>query len=66
MPCASGGLTWMSATSTGNAAGLAGECGISERNTGMKSARPSCTASRTLAPMKKALCRKRPSHAGRA
>ena len=34
-------------------------CGISDRKTGMKSARPSCTASRTFGPMKNAVCRKR-------
>ncbi len=38
--------------------------GISDRKTGRKSARPSCTALRTLAPMKKAMCRKRCSRPG--
>jgi hypothetical protein len=35
-----------------------------ERKTGMKSARPSWTAERTLAPMKKDVWRKRPSRPG--
>ena len=39
--------------------------GISERKTGMKSARPSCTASRTFSPMKNAAWRKRPASSGR-
>ena len=35
--------------------------GISERNTGTQSARPSLTAARTFGPVKRARCRKEPS-----
>jgi hypothetical protein len=62
-PWSSGGDTWMRATSMRNRR-LRMSSGISERKTGMKSARPSCTACRTLDPMKKAVCRKRLSRPG--
>jgi hypothetical protein len=62
-PRRSGGLTWISATPTGTRPEVM-SCGISERKTGMKSARPSCTAARTLAPMKNAVWRKRASSPG--
>ncbi len=62
-PRASGGLTWISATST-RTRRLRMSSGISERNTGMKSARPSRIASRTFGPMKNAVCRNRPACSG--
>ena len=62
-PWRSGGLTWIIATSTFTRP-FKISCGISERKTGMKSARPSCTAERTFFPMKKAMWRKRPSSPG--
>ncbi len=62
-PWRSGSLTWMSATSTRTRRERM-RAGISERKIGMKSARPSCTAFRTLAPMKNAVWRNRCSMPG--
>ena len=53
-PWASGGLTWIIATSMRTRRERISS-GISDRNTGMKSARPSCTALRTFGPMKNAV-----------
>ena len=64
-PWASGGETLSRATSRGRRPERK-RSGMSERKTGTKSARPACTASRTLAPTKRARWRKLPASSGAA
>ena len=56
-PCSSGGDTAISATSSGIVPEVK-RTGISERRHGVKSARPSFTAARTLSLMKRVLTRR--------
>ncbi len=64
-PCSSGGETWTNATSRGRVPSLKIE-GISDRNTGVKSALPASMAARTFGPANSALCRKAPAHSSLA
>ena len=62
-PCSSGGVTWMSATSSGRTPDEK-RSGISPRRHGVKSARPSFTAARTFSLTKSVFTRRWPSSFG--